>query len=238
MIISGRERKSIGEGSAAIFANSASDGGNSSDSSEILSLQDHISVINRLRNSPLAFATEEARDIERILSIEETRVFLDSEATEANLKALDFRRTRIIHFASHGYIDLSDPNWSAIILAAEKDDQDDGLLQPEEMRELPLRTKFVFLSACQTGIGISYPGEGVINLARPFLIAGSEAVIVTRWNINDRATTQFVKYFYESYRETDSAVLALAAAKRMMLQSERKLYRHPYYWAGFTMVGR
>ncbi len=237
MIINKRHKKPNSSGNIDIFACSSFVDYDISDSSLIINVPDHIASINRLRSTPLLYAAEEAHGIQKIFGEKNAVIYSNGNAIEKNIKSLNFETTSIIHLASHGYIDLYNPNWSAIIFATANDTQNDGLLQPEEIRELPLSTDLVFLSACQTGMGKSFPGEGVLNLARPFIIAGSRSVIVTHWNINDRCSAGFVKSFYESLRKTHAISESLALAKRQMLRSERQLYRHPYYWAGFALIG-
>jgi CHAT domain-containing protein len=198
---------------------------------------DDFNVINLLRDSPLLYAAEEVKYIKEIFGEHKTSLFWGDLASEINLKSLNMNNVRIIHFATHGYADQYDPNRSAILLSTITDFNNDGLLQPEEIMQLPLNANLVFLSACKTGPGKSYPGEGIMSLARPFLIAGSQSVIVTYWNINDRSSASFIKGFYENLKDGQSLIMALAMAKRKMLSSERELYHHPYYWAGFVLAG-
>ena len=78
-------------------------------------------------------------------------------------------------------------------------------------------------------------GEGISGLARAFMFAGSPTVLASLWEVNDRSAVQLMRNFYGHLRDSDKAT-ALAQAQREM--QARGLYRHPYYWGAFTLVGR
>ena len=66
------------------------------------------------------------------------------------------------------------------------------LLYVRDLYHHPLNADMVVLSACETGIGKIYQGEGVISLARAFMYAGAKSIITTLWKVNDRTTTQLM----------------------------------------------
>lgn len=73
---------------------------------------------------------------------------------------------------------------------------DDGVLLSREMASLHLDSAaLVVLSACQTGLGPVTP-EGVFGLQRGLKKAGAGALLVSLWNVDDRATRLLMTRFY------------------------------------------
>jgi CHAT domain-containing protein len=78
--------------------------------------------------------------------------------------------------------------------------------------------------------------EGLIGLTRGFFYAGSQRVLATLWEVDDRTSARLMKQFYERMLvagETPAA--ALRAAQVAMWQT--KGWEAPYYWAAFTLQG-
>ena len=128
----------------------------------------------------------------------------------ASLKALDFNanrsiatggelsKYRYVHFATHGYLDTSRANLSAIVLSLfdEKGKPQDGFLRAHDIYNLKLPAELVVLSACETGLGKDVTGEGLEGLTRGFMYAGARRVIVSLWNVNDKATATLMQRLY------------------------------------------
>ena len=77
--------------------------------------------------------------------------------------------------------------------------------------------------------------EGVIGIARAFLAAGSCAVLVSLWSIDDEATVSFMTTFYDFLKCGKSACEALNETMAEMRKSSR--FRDPFYWAPFILIG-
>ncbi|HSP67213.1 MAG TPA: CHAT domain-containing protein, partial [Bryobacteraceae bacterium] len=92
------------------------------------------------------------------------------------------------------------------------------------------------LSACQTGLGKEVRGEGLMGLTRAFLYAGAPRVIVSLWNVNDRATADLMASLYRNMlREGKQPAAALRAAQLELRKQKR--WESPYYWAAFLQQG-
>jgi len=182
----------------------------------------------------LKYARREIRTISRFFKGQKRKVLNGPEAEEGRLKQVDLADFRIIHFAAHGLFD--DESWgrSGLILWRNENSTEDGLFQPRDIYLLNLSSDLVVLSACQTGKGRLETGEGLIGLASAFLIAGSDSVLVSLWNINDRSTAQFMEYFYSYLTEGKSITRALQEAKVAMIHSRNS---RPFYWAAFVLMG-
>ena len=117
------------------------------------------------------------------------------------------------------------------------EDPNDGLLFLRELQHIKLpHTKLVVLSACQSGLGQYYRGEGIVSLIRPFLASGVPTVAASLWQVNERATADLMIEFHRQRRLANkSAGGALQAAEIKL--SESAAFRHPFYWAPFILVG-
>lgn len=168
----------------------------------------------------------------------------------SNLKALDFRANRAIatsgelskyryvHFATHGYLDTTRAGLSAIVLSLFDEDgkPQDGFLRTHDVYNLKLPAELVVLSACETGLGKDVRGEGLEGLTRGFMYAGARRVVVSLWNVNDKATAALMQRLYTGMlRSNKTPAAALRAAQMEMLRTGQ--WQSPYYWAAFVMQG-
>ncbi len=179
----------------------------------------------------------EINDIALLFPRSEQQIFLGKEACEQNVKTASLDKFRYVHFAAHGIIDEDFPARSGLVLSSESNSKDDGVLQMGEVMRLKMNADVVTLSACRTGLGKLLNGEGMIGLSRAFLYAGSKSVVVSLWNVNDGATASLMKAFYKNLQQEKSKDEALRQAKLELLKSEKRAWRHPYYWAPFVLIG-
>lgn len=164
-----------------------------------------------------------------------SQLLLGQNATETGFKTQSLAEFRVIHLATHAAADPQYPDRAALILGVAHNTQDDGLLQVREIMGLSLSADLVTLSACDTSVGTDQREAGVVNLEQAFLIAGARAVVASLWNVEDNSTTVLMKAFYTHLAQHEDKALALAHAKRDVL--ERYGDASPYYWAPFVLVG-
>jgi CHAT domain-containing protein len=184
----------------------------------------------------LPWTRNEVEGIAKLFAPDRCRVFLGKESTEEAIKAAPLRRYRRLHLATHALANEKNPSRSAIVLTLDADPQEDGFLEVGEIAELDLDCDLVVLSACQTGRGQLFSGEGIVGLSRAFLYAGARSVVVSLWNVSDLSTSALMKNFYQHLIRNMSNAAALREAKLQMLRSDTET-RHPYYWAPFIIIG-
>jgi CHAT domain-containing protein/Tfp pilus assembly protein PilF len=147
-------------------------------------------------------------------------------------------RYRILHFATHGLFDEENPEHSALVLSRfdSLGRPCEGLVRPPEIEGLHLSADLVVLSACRTALGRQIRGEGLVGLTRSFFVAGASRVLVSLWNVDDRATSVLMERFYRALlRDGRSPSAALRDAQLSMWRDAR--WREPYHWAGFQVEG-
>jgi CHAT domain-containing protein/predicted negative regulator of RcsB-dependent stress response len=186
---------------------------------------------------PLPGTEKEVRSIAALYPGALSKVLVGREASEQALKAEPLAGYRRLHLATHALIDERAPARSGIVLSLINAVGEDGVLRISEIMDLPLKAELVVLSACQTGLGTLVRGEGMVGFTRAFLYAGAERVAVSLWPVNDGSTPEIMEGFYRGMRGGMGVAEALRAAKVGMVRSGVAGYRHPYYWAGFVVVG-
>jgi CHAT domain-containing protein/Tfp pilus assembly protein PilF len=186
----------------------------------------------------LRFSRQEADAITALAPGNQNLRAIDFAANRAIATSAELSRYRILHFATHGLINSRHPELSGIVLSLvdEQGNPQDGFLRLHEIYNLKLGADLVVLSACRTALGMEISGEGLIGLTRGFMYAGSPRVVASLWNVDDRATAELMKRFYQAmFSKNMSPAAALRAAQTSFVAE--KGWAAPYYWAGFTLQG-
>jgi len=186
----------------------------------------------------LRFSRQEADAIARLAGSDGKLEAVDFAASRKLATSAELGQYRVVHFATHGIINNNHPELSGIVLSLvdEKGQPQNGFLRLYDLYNLKLSADLVVLSACQTALGKEIRGEGLVGLTRGFMYAGAPRVIASLWQIDDRASAEFMKRFYEAMLSQKlRPPAALRAAQVSMSQDPR--WRQPHYWAAFTLQG-
>ena len=181
----------------------------------------------------LPFARQEAAYVSDITG---GKLYENSAAKESVFKS-ESGKFDIIHLAMHTILNDKDPMRSTLIFSHEKDSIDDGYLKTYEIYGVPLKARMVVLSSCNTGSGQLNSGEGILSLARGFIYSGSQSVIMSMWEIEDRSGTDIVKMFYSNLKKGYSKSIALKRARISFLKNSDNLRSHPYFWSTLVIYG-
>jgi CHAT domain-containing protein/tetratricopeptide (TPR) repeat protein len=190
--------------------------------------------------SNLPGTLEEVKAIKNIFP--NSIIYTGEKASESAVKRLsaknELKDFDVIHFATHGVVVPEVPELSAIVLSLNPQTRDgeDGYLTMAEIAELNLQARFVNLSACDTGLGKIYGGEGVVGLMQSFLIAGANGVSVSLWQVADRSTMELMTGLYSIVKEKGlTYARALTEMKRTFIKNAD--YHDPFFWAPFVHYG-
>jgi CHAT domain-containing protein len=131
---------------------------------------------------------------------------------------------------------------------------DDGILTAEEVATMDLAgVHLAVLSACETGLGQTAGGEGLLGLQRSFQTAGARTVIASLWKVDDIATRDLMERFYDNHWNKEMGKLAALREAQLWMLRQRGTrglkplddtshapadpHLSPYYWAAFVLSG-
>ena len=115
--------------------------------------------------------------------------------------------------------------------------EDDNMLMLAELFNQRLQADMVVLSACETGTGKLFKGEGIMSLGRGFTYAGARSLVMSLWQVNDASTAEIMRYFYAYLAKGMDKDEALRKAQLDFITAGDNQSAHPYYWAGFIAMG-
>ncbi len=183
----------------------------------------------------IPYAQEEIENIKKVI---DATTFSGAAATESQLKSLISKgKYNMLHFATHAVVDNESPNFTRLLFADEEDSIHDGRLHAYELYNMKIDADLVTLSACNTGIGTFYKGEGTMSLARAFAYAGCPSIVMSLWPAQDKSTSNLMQKFYKNINAGQHTDEALRNAKLAFLADADKFTANPYYWAGFVVLG-
>ncbi|MBX2842937.1 MAG: CHAT domain-containing protein [Flammeovirgaceae bacterium] len=162
--------------------------------------------------------------------------FSGKEATKAIFleKASDFN---ILHLAIHGVADAENKYNTRLIFNSSDDDPAKKNLYSHELYNLNLKSDLVVLSACESGLGKQYTGEGAYSMARGFVYAGVPSVVNTLWKINDNFSADIMAGFYQNLDDGKQVDESLQQAKMNYIRQADEISADPANWAAFVLLG-
>lgn len=111
----------------------------------------------------------------------------------------------------------------------------DPFVRAWQIATLSLPVRLTVLAGCETAGGRLTTGEGVLGLTAAFMSAGVPVVVSSLWPVDDRATVTVMEHFYEHLSKGKSVATSLRLAQLDARRADGR--SHPFYWAGFTVVG-
>ncbi len=186
----------------------------------------------------------------QVVGVDKSQVLTGAQFTDDGLKAKeDLSDFRIVHFATHGLVTPPRPSCPArpALLTSFGGEGSDGLLSFQEIFDLDLDADLIILSACDTAGGASIEatraagvgsggGTALDGLVRSFIGAGGRAVLASHWPAPDDfdATERLMSTMFSEGKTRDLGSALRASQYRLMDEAKTS---HPYYWAGFAIIG-
>lgn len=182
----------------------------------------------------LEWNEEEVEAIEEYFHVD---TYVRDQATEIAFKN-EAGNYEVLHLAAHAIVNVEEPLSSFLAFSqSENDSENDGILKASEIFNMSLRADLAVLSACNTGSGKIYKGEGALSLALAFSYAGCPSVLMSHWSADDQATSKLMDYFYSGLAEGLQKDEALRNAKLTYLENASEFKKSPVYWNNFSIVG-
>ena len=174
------------------------------------------------------------KEVQMIGEILQTEPLVGKQATKDKVLTR-ISTVALVHIAAHGKMETGEialaPNTTR---SSPIPDKEDYLLTMKDVLKAQIRARLVVLSCCHSARG-EVKSEGVVGIARAFLGAGARAVLVSLWAIDDKATMEFMKVFYQHFVHGRSASEALNKAIKSLRESDR--FSAVKYWAPFVLIG-
>lgn len=175
-------------------------------------------------------------EINAIFRLYKGKIFSGNLATETSFREA-MKNPGIFHLAMHSLSDNSDSRYSYMMFDRDADSITDGKLYNYEISLSRIKSPMVVLSACNSGTGTLYHGEGLMSLARGFILAGASSVIKTSWEVNDEVSAAIISRFYYHLSKGKPKDEAMRLSKLEYLKVSPPVYSNPYYWAAYEVMG-
>ena len=184
---------------------------------------------------PLPKTEEEVRELSQLYGSNNSKLFVGANAKESIFKR-EMGKFDVVHLATHGEINDASPMYSQLFFTAEGSSED-GILEPWEVLNARMNASLVILSACETGRGAVKSGEGMIGFSWAFFIAGAPSTVVSQWKVESNATTEIMRNFHRLLKIDQADGKSESLRKAALGLLKLKQYQHPFYWAGFVLIG-
>jgi CHAT domain-containing protein/Tfp pilus assembly protein PilF len=192
---------------------------------------------DRLEFPALADLPSAKKEAEEVARLYNAPAFTGDKAVKNRVVA-EMENADVIHLALHAVVNEHSPMRSKLLFAHDRSSEGTDTLEIGEIDKFRLpHTRLVVLSACESGAGRYYDGEGTIGISRPFIAKGVPLVVASLWPVDSDATAKLMIAFHKNRIHGLSTAEALAFAQRALIAESDQRYRHPYYWAPFVTIG-
>lgn len=192
----------------------------------------HISQVEDLPQINLSQLPLAEDEIKSGVAILNGTGFLGKEATAERFLNQGILANGIIHLALHGLI-INDDKYGILF----HDEGQKIFIDQIDIESLDLKNDLSIISACHSGDGAVFQGEGVRSLTRSFLFAGSKNVVPSLWAASDVSNKEIMVDFLSELSQHSNPLLALNQAKRNYIKSASPATRHPSYWGNMVYIG-
>ena len=176
----------------------------------------------------------------------DAKVITGQNMTESNFKkanlAGELKQYKNLIISTHGFTGDVIPEFSGVMFSQPNsgDGKEDTFLLAPEIANLNLNADLTILSACSTGLGKLYGGEGINGLNSSFLVAGSNSTLLSLWSVDDASTALTMQILFKNIIQNNlKANEVLNDIKRAFIDGKfGDSAKSPKFWAPFLYNGR
>lgn len=175
-------------------------------------------------------------EIESVIGIMGGKVITGTDASRANfLKSM--QDDVLFHLAMHSVYDSINSLNSYLLFTGNGLNTESARLYNYEISFDRIKTPMVVLSSCSSGAGTLRRSEGLMSIARSFILAGASSVVRTAWEVNDDSGSEIITRFYHYLSKGYSKDRALQLSKIDFLEQAAPSFHDPYYWGTYEVLG-
>jgi CHAT domain-containing protein len=177
----------------------------------------------------------EVDELSKLYGERQVAVLVGAAASEDRMKA-EAGKYDLLHLNVRGVLNETAPLFSFAALSSNVDAKENGALETREIFDLDLKSDLAVISASE----LAWPKAGAMRsmtgLTWAWFVAGCPATVVSRWRCDESSdlTLEFYRRVKASWRKDSKARAWQAAVQQSLSREER---RHPYFWAGFSILG-
>ena len=143
----------------------------------------------------------------------------------------------VLQLSTHAFLNDSFPMMSYFLLAKPQSMGEDGFVHTYEILNTKLKADLVMLTACETGLGRIQTGEGVLSLANAFHYAGCSGILMSLWGIDEEASNELLRAFYDDLANDLNRRDALHHAKTFFVREQRKRQGESFIQVWTCIIG-
>jgi len=180
-------------------------------------------------------AQTEVDELSKLYGERRVAVLVGPGASEDRMKA-EAGKYDLLHLDVRSVLNETAPLFSFAALSSNAEAKEDGALEVREIFDLDLKSDLAVISASE----LAWPKAGAMRsmtgLTWAWFVAGCPATVVSRWRCDESSdlALEFHRRIKSSWRKESKAGTWQAAVRQSLSREER---RHPYFWAGFSVLG-
>ena len=187
---------------------------------------------------PLTDTDKEITELGKLYTPTQAAILSGMDASEDKVKS-EIGRARVIQFATRGIHHEASPMFSFLAFAQTAEGvsttaKEDGFLELRELLKLNLRAEQIVLESSEWAQPKTLTNRAMTAWTWAWFVAGGQSVLVSQWRTD--SSDLLIEFHRQLKNSTQSKSAGWQEAVRQILRREE--FKHPYYWAGFNMLGR